>query len=61
MAATHLQLVLMCKKLKEKEEKSNNVGVTMDITEVAESHFHRENLSPQFSDMFSCLPMPVIQ
>jgi len=36
---------------KEKEEKSNNVAVTIDITEVAEIHCHRENSSPPFSDM----------
>jgi len=30
---------------KEKEEKSNNVGVTIDITKVAEIHCHRQNSS----------------
>jgi len=30
---------------KEKDEKSNNVGVTIDITEVAEIHCHGENSS----------------
>jgi len=46
---------------KEKEEKSNNVGVTIDITEVAEIYCYRENSSPPFSDMFTCLHMHLIQ
>jgi len=46
---------------KEKEEKSNNVVATIDIMEVAEIHCHRENLSPPFSNMFTCLPTTIIQ
>jgi len=40
---------------KEKEQKSNNMGVTIDIKEVAEIHCHRDNSSPPFSYMFTWL------